>query len=121
LAVLGVTQAVTAIAALNRVSPGWAFGGRSARGVIGDWGYSARHGQFPRIDGSPVDLARIRTPVLAVSVPRDRLTPHSTLDSLCAGLTNAPVSRVRLDGDLDHFSWVRSPAAVVAEVVRFVT
>jgi predicted alpha/beta hydrolase len=120
LGVLGVTQGIAAVAAVNRVWPGWGFGGRAARRLMLDWGYTARHGHFPPVDGQMVDLGRVRTPVLAISVPRDRLTPRETLDHLCAQLTGAPVDRVHLDGDLDHFSWVRVPEAVASHVVRFV-
>ncbi len=118
---LGATQTIVGITAVNRVWPGWGFGGRAARGVMLDWGYSARHGRFPAIDGSLADLGRVRTPVLAVSVPRDQFTPRETLDHLCAQFTAAPVERVHLDGRLDHFSWVRTPEAVVTHVADFVS
>jgi predicted alpha/beta hydrolase len=115
-AVLGITQVTAAVASLNRVSPGWAFGGTASRRLILDWAYTARHGRFPL----PVDLSQLRTPVLAISVPRDRLTPGELLDHLTGMLTSAPVERVRLTEPLDHFSWVRSPDAVVGHVLRFV-
>jgi predicted alpha/beta hydrolase len=120
LAVLGLTQATAAVATINRVSPGWAFAGRVARGVITDWAYTARHGHFPPIDGAAADLGALRTPVLAVSMPLDTFTPGELLDQLCARFTAAEVERVRLTAAVDHFSWVRSPDAVLGHVVRFI-
>jgi predicted alpha/beta hydrolase len=119
LGILPVTQSIAAATALLRVWPGWGFGGRASRGVISDWGYTARHGHFRPRWG--VDLGRVRTPVLAVSVERDRLTPRQALDHLCGQLAGAPIERVHLAGDLDHFSWVRNPDAVARHVVAFVS
>ena len=124
LSTLLLTQWIVAAASLLRVWPGWGFGGRQARRVIQDWGYTARHGRFPRLDGSADDvearLASVRTPVLALSVAADQYTPRATTDHLCAKLTAAPVQRVHLDGPLDHFTWARTPATVVDEITRFV-
>jgi predicted alpha/beta hydrolase len=119
--VLGYTQWIAATSALLRVWPGWGFGGRQARGVIRDWGYTARHGRFPRLGGAKVDLSTVHTPVLAISVARDQYTPRATLDQLCERLSSAPIERVHLTENLDHFTWVRSPDAVAARVVEFVS
>lgn len=124
---LGYTQWITATAALLRVWPGWGFGGRQARGVIRDWGYTARHGRFPRLDGADLEraLASVRTPVLAINVAADQYTPAATTDHLCSKLVAAPVERVHLSAAetgiaLDHFTWAREPASVVAKVAHFV-
>jgi len=119
--VLGYTQWIAATTALLRVWPGWSFGGRQARGVIRDWGYTARHGRFPPFGATVVDLSTVRTPVLAITVAKDRYTPKGTLDHLCGLLSSAPIERVHLAEDLDHFSWVRSPDAVAARVGQFVS
>jgi predicted alpha/beta hydrolase len=119
--VLVYTQWIVAVTAALRVWPGWGFGGRQARGVIRDWGFTARHGRFPRLHGAEVDLSTVRTPVLAISVAEDQYTPAATLDHLCGLLSSAPVQRVHLDEKLDHFSWVRRPEAVAAQVVQFVS
>jgi len=119
--VLFFSQWIVAVTAVLRVWPGWGFGGRQARGVIRDWGYTARHGRFPRLAGTAVDLSTVRTPVLAISVANDRYTPAATLDHLCALLSSAPIQRVHLTDPLDHFTWVRSPDAVAARVVEFVS
>jgi predicted alpha/beta hydrolase len=120
--VLGFTQSISATSAALGVWPGWGFGGRQAHGVIRDWGYTARQGRFPRLDGVDAEaaLATVRTPVLAISVERDQFTPAGTLDHLCAKLPAAPIERVHLAGELDHFSWARASDPVVARVAAFV-
>ncbi len=130
--VLAFSQGIVAVTALFGMWPGWAFGGRAARRVMLDWGRTARTGRFPLVAGSPPDVGRIRLPVLAISVEHDPLTPHQTLDHICAMLSNASIRRVRLDIGGDHprtvlspanahFAWVRSASPVVTEVVTFVT
>jgi predicted alpha/beta hydrolase len=122
LAVLALTQGIHAAATLLRVWPGWGFGGRQSRGVIGDWAHTARTGEFPRLGGADMEaaVARVRTPVLAVSLERDRYTPAPTVDLLVGKLAAAPVQREHYDGTADHFRWARDPGPVAGRVARFV-
>lgn len=127
LGVFAFTQAIAATSALLRVWPGWGFGGRQARGVIRDWGYTARHGRFPRLRGVDVDAAlrTVRTPVLAVSVDNDQYTPAPTVDHLVAKFDAAPVRRLHYATEeagapLDHFRWTRAAGPLVAHVREFV-
>jgi predicted alpha/beta hydrolase len=122
LAVLAMTQAIRAAAALLRVWPGWGFGGRQARGVIRDWAYTARTGRFPTLAGvdPAAAVAEVRTPVLAVSLERDQYTPAPTLDHLVGKLAAAPVQREHYDGTADHFQWARSAGPVADRVASFV-
>jgi predicted alpha/beta hydrolase len=124
--VLPYTQAIAATAALFGVWPGWSFGGRQARGVMRDWGYTARHGRYPRMDGADVEsaLRSLTTRVLAVSVDNDRYTPPATTDHLVAKLAAAPVVRdhytaAQAGAALDHFSWVRASAALAARIAEY--
>jgi predicted alpha/beta hydrolase len=122
--VLPYTQSIAAASRLLGVWPGWGFGGRQARGVIRDWGYTARHGRYPRLNGVDVEAAlrTLRTPVLAVSVADDQYTPASTVDYLVAKLTAAPVTREHyaIPGEpLDHFRWVRASGPLAARVAAF--
>jgi predicted alpha/beta hydrolase len=122
LAVLAFTQGIHAASKLLRVWPGWGFGGRQARGVIGDWAYTARTGEFPPLAGIDMEAAvtRVRTPVLAVSLERDQYTPEPTVDHLVGKLTAAPVQREHYDGTADHFRWARSAGPVAGRVAKFV-
>ena len=117
---LGFTQWIVAVTAVLRVWPGWGFGGRQARGVIRDWGYTARHGRFPRLDGEDVEAGLVDGAYAGArrSASRaDQYTPRATLDHLCAKLTAAPVQRVHLHrGLIDHFTWVRAAGAVADRV-----
>lgn len=126
LLVLPGAQLINAVAGMLGSWPGWGFGGRQARGVIRDWAHIVRTGRFPRLDGIDAEAAvrTVRTPVLAISVEGDPLTPHETLDELCAKLTAAPVRRERYagtaaDGPLNHFTWVRASTGIAARVAAF--
>ena len=132
--VLGLTQWISVVSAALGVWPGWGFGGRQSRGVMRDWGHTARHGRFPRLDGVDVEaaLASVTTPILAISLEKDQFTPASTLDHLCAKMPAAPLTRVHLPDapssgsappaspELDHFTWARQPDAVAARVAQWI-
>lgn len=111
--VLAITQTIGLAATLLGVWPGWAFGGRQARGVIRDWAYTARHGRFP----FPAPLERVTTPVLAVTMDQDWHTPLPTTRALCAMLTAAPITYARHPAD--HVRWVRDGGPVAARVAGF--
>ncbi len=120
--VLQLTQTVVATSAVLGVWPGWGFGGRQARGVIRDWGYSARHGRYP--GGLDAALASMRTPVLAVTVEHDTYAPAGTTDVLVAKLTAASVVRERYTAaqagtPVDHFRWVRASAGLAPRIAGF--
>jgi predicted alpha/beta hydrolase len=119
--VLSFTQAIHATSTVLRVWPGWGFGGRQSRGVIGDWAYTARTGRFPDLRGVDMEaaLATVRVPVLAVSLERDRYTPAPTVDLLVGKLAAAPVRREHYDDGVDHFSWARSPTPIADLVAQF--
>ncbi|HEX5596360.1 MAG TPA: alpha/beta fold hydrolase [Micromonosporaceae bacterium] len=124
--VLSMTQGIAAATSLLGVWPGWGFGGRQSRGVIRDWAFTARTGNFPIIDGADPEAAirGVRTPILAVSMDDDAYTPPATLDHLCHKLSAAPVQRehytvAQAGGPLGHFSWVRAAAPLAARVAAF--
>ncbi len=121
LGVFGYTQGIAALTALMRVWPGWSFGGKQARGVIRDWGYTGRHGVFPPHLGAEEKLGDIKVPVLAISVDRDQYTPPNTMDHIVHKLTGAQVTRKHLTAEragvaLDHFKWVKAGATLAQEL-----
>jgi predicted alpha/beta hydrolase len=89
--------------------------------VIRDWAYTARTGRFPPLPGGDTAdaMAAVRTPVLAISLARDRYPPSPTMDHLVGGLAPDRVRREHYDGGADHFSWARSPGPVAARVATF--
>jgi predicted alpha/beta hydrolase len=119
--ILAYIQSIGLVTRVLRVWPGWTFGGRQARGVVRDWAHTSRTGHYPKLDGVDVDaaLGRIRTPVLAVNVKGDGLTPGSVMDHLRDKLAGADVVREEYavaDTELDHFTWVRSSAPLAKRI-----
>ena len=126
LRVLWLTQSVSLAAELLGVWPGWGFGGRQARGVIRDWGYTSRHGRFPTLAGWDAEAAlrSVATPVLAISVEGDDYTPPATTRQLISKIPAAPVTMetytaAAAGGPVDHFRWVRSSAALATRIAAF--
>jgi predicted alpha/beta hydrolase len=120
LGVFVYTQGIAALTALLRVWPGWSFGGKQARGVIRDWGYTGRHGVFPPHVGAEEKLGDIKVAVLAISVEHDQYTPPNTMDHVVTKMTGAQVTRKHLTTEqagipLDHFKWVKAGPALVKE------
>ncbi|MET7403091.1 alpha/beta fold hydrolase [Dactylosporangium sp. NPDC005572] len=121
--ILAMTQTLAAGSAVLRYWPGWVFGGRQARGVIGDWAYTARAGRYRPVAGVDVEaaLARVTTPVLAVDVEGDQYTPAPTVDRLTSKLTSAEVRREHYSAAeagtrIDHFTWAKNGDPLAARV-----
>jgi predicted alpha/beta hydrolase len=115
LAIRASTQLVGAVATVLGFWPGWSFGGRQARRVMRDWAWSARTGRFPGVADDAV--AKLNTPVLAISIDEDSYTPHETVDHTVGKLRDAPVRRERIarieaEGRPAHFAWVRAPEPI---------
>ncbi len=124
--VLWLTQSVSLATELLGVWPGWGFGGRQARGVIRDWGYTSRHGRFPTLAGWDAEAAlrSVHTPVLAISVDGDDYTPPATTRQLVSKVPAAPVTMetytaAAAGGPVDHFRWVRASAALATRIAAF--
>jgi len=102
------------------------FAGRESRGVIADWTRTGRTGHYdlPELDPSPeAQMRQLEVPVLGVRLADDWFVPEASLNWLTAKLPACPVTVTvinddDLDGQADHFGWMRSPervARVVAE------
>ncbi|GGM66427.1 alpha/beta fold hydrolase [Dactylosporangium sucinum] len=124
--ILAMTQVLAAGSAVLRHWPGWAFGGRQARGVIADWAYTARAGRYRPIAGVDVEaaLSRVTTPVLAVDVEGDQYTPAATVDRLTSKLTSSEVRREHYTAAeagtrIDHFTWAKNGAPLAARVAAW--
>jgi predicted alpha/beta hydrolase len=102
------------------------FGGRQARGVMRDWAYLIRTGDFAPLSGVAVDglLAEVKVPVLAVSVAGDTFTPAATLDHFCAKFGAAEVTRhhytaAESGAPMDHFRWTRAAGPLATRIAGF--
>jgi predicted alpha/beta hydrolase len=126
-ALIGIAYALApVVSALLGYLPGRriGFGGNEARGVIADWSRSGRSGRYAA-DGMDEDLeqalAQVDTPVLAIRLATDWLAPSASLAWLLGKLPRSDrqaivMDRERLGVPADHFSWMKSPAAMAAEV-----
>ena len=122
--ILGMTQTIGAASAVLGVWPGWGFGGRQAGRVMTDWARTARRGGYGAADDAA--LARMTTPVLAVSVEGDTLVPAAVVDYTVGRVPAAPVERVHftaadLGAPVDHFTWTRASRPIVERIQKFAT
>jgi predicted alpha/beta hydrolase len=122
--ILGLSQGIGAASAVLGYWPGWVFGGRQAGRVMTDWARTARTGNYAHLDGAEDALAKLDTPVLAISVEGDTLVPAEVVDHLVAKLPAAPVERAHftaadLGAPTDHFKWVRASGPLVAQIRAF--
>ena len=100
------------------------FGGREARGVIGDWARSGRSGRY-RVRGLDFDFERAlgasSVPVFAHRLADDWLGPVASLDWLLDKMPRAPRKvvvhgAVDLGTAADHFSWMKQPDAIARKI-----
>lgn len=93
------------------------FGGNEARGVMRDWGRSARSGRYqPRGVKSDLEagLAALQLPALAIALEEDWLVPAASLDWLTGKLKASPLTRQTVRSEdqgaaADHYAWMRQP------------
>lgn len=121
------THTLAAAAALFGYAPGdkLGFAGKEAKGVIYDWAYNARTGNY-RGTGSKNDyealLPKVEKPVLAISLAKDQLAPKSAVEELLSKLPNCDIEHQHLSaGDLglekvSHYSWAKQPAPFVPRI-----
>jgi predicted alpha/beta hydrolase len=104
------------------------FAGREARTLMTDWLALARtnvyqaQGLAEDLDGA---IGRYPGALLSVRLADDEFAPQAAMAAVSDKFTSAAVSKVLIDeaelGDrADHFRWVRSPAAVVHHVRRWI-
>lgn len=123
-------QAVRMAAALLPWYPGrlLGFGGDQPRRLMADWSYNASTGRY-RFAGSRIDyeeaLHALVLPVLSVELRGDPVAPTGATTELLAKLASCAIARRQIDGVTAdapwrrHFSWARSPDAVVAEIIAW--
>jgi predicted alpha/beta hydrolase len=104
------------------------FGGNEARGVIADWSRSGRTGRYAAQSVAADferQLAALRMPVLALRLRDDWLAPSSSLAWLLDKMPQTPqrtgvITPEDLAGQpADHFTWMKTPASVVATLATW--
>jgi predicted alpha/beta hydrolase len=104
------------------------FGGNEARGVIADWSRSGRTGRYAA-KGMQVDfserMAALHLPVMALRLNDDWLVPSGSLEWLLGLMPEAPrqvgvvVSGQLADQRADHFTWMKVPDTLAAQLVEW--
>ena len=105
------------------------FGGREARTLMADWlalaktnVYHAR-GMNENFDAA---IGRYRGPVLSIRLADDPFAPEAAMAAVsdkfhAARVDKVVISAAELGDKADHFRWVRTPAAVVDQVARWLS
>jgi predicted alpha/beta hydrolase len=122
--VFGLTQGIGAVSTVLGVWPGWGFGGRQAGPVMTDWARTARADSYAHLPGADEALAKVATPVLAISFEGDTLVPAAVIDHFLARMPAAPVERTHftpadLGTAVDHLTWARASDPVAERIARF--
>ncbi|MQA79859.1 MAG: alpha/beta fold hydrolase [Streptosporangiales bacterium] len=127
LSVLGLSQFVDLTSRLSGHWPGdrFGFGGAQPAALMRDWARNARTGRYV-VDGVDLDplVARVRVPVLAITMAGDDLAPTSSVDHLCGKLRGARVDRWHHapDGPAPgHLRWARNPGSVADRIAAWAT
>ncbi len=103
------------------------FGGREARGVMQDWAYNARTGNYKlansRLSYHPFpSISNLN--VLAINFDDDQLAPVKATDHLLSKISPASITKLSMSGDdigrtsANHFNWLRSPKNVAKNIVQ---
>ncbi|MBF6163938.1 alpha/beta fold hydrolase [Streptomyces gardneri] len=103
----------------DRVSMGF---GRQSKVLISDWARLARTGRFVPV-GADIDyeerIARLKLPVLSITMTGDDLTPPSSAEHLLEKLPNAEVTRWRQPEPLGHNGWIRQYTSTVDQIEKW--
>ncbi len=93
--------------------------GRQSKVLIGDWARLARTGRFEPV-GADIDyeerIARLKLPVLAMTIDGDDLAPRAAVEHLVAKLPNAEVTLETLAEPPGHNGWIRNPVSTVDRI-----
>lgn len=102
------------------------FGGRESRGVIADWAFQGRTGEY-RIRGGSFDPeARLRDldlPIRVVHYTDDGYCPEGPVLHLLGKMPRAHIERTARSPEevgaasVGHFSWARRPEVVLGDVL----
>ncbi|WP_330233353.1 alpha/beta fold hydrolase [Nocardia sp. NBC_00508] len=103
----------------DRVSMGF---GRQSKVLISDWARLARTGRFVPV-GADIDyeerIARLKLPVLSITMTGDDLTPPSSAEHLLDKLPNAEVTRWPEPEALGHNGWIRQYTSTVDQIEKW--
>ncbi|MEV5652972.1 alpha/beta fold hydrolase [Nocardia sp. NPDC052254] len=97
--------------------------GRQSKVLIADWARLARTGRFVPV-GADIDyderIARLKLPVLSITMTGDDLTPRSSAAHLLAKLPAARTSTRHEPKPLGHNGWITDPESTVDRIEKWV-
>ncbi|SUB10059.1 Predicted hydrolase of the alpha/beta-hydrolase fold [Nocardia brasiliensis] len=103
----------------DRISMGF---GRQSKVLISDWARLARTGRFVPV-GADIDyeerIARLKLPVLSITMTGDELTPPGSAEHLLAKLPKAEVTTWRAPEPLGHNGWIRDYTGTVDQIEKW--
>ncbi|MGQ4597012.1 alpha/beta fold hydrolase [Nocardia sp. R6R-6] len=103
----------------DRISMGF---GRQSKVLISDWARLARTGRFVPV-GADIDyeerIARLKLPVLSITMTGDELTPPGSAEHLLDKLPNAEVTRWRQPEALGHNGWIQQYTSTVDQIEKW--
>ncbi|GAA5101664.1 alpha/beta hydrolase family protein [Nocardia iowensis] len=103
----------------DRISMGF---GRQSKVLISDWARLARTGRFVPV-GADIDyeerIARLKLPVLSITMTGDDLTPPGSAEHLLAKLPKADVTTWREPNPLGHNGWIREPTSTIDQIEKW--
>lgn len=96
--------------------------GRQSKVLISDWARLARTGRFVPVDAD-IDyeerIARLKLPVLSITVEGDEATPRGSAEHLLEKLPNATVTRWHQPKALGHNGWITDPVTTVDRIEQW--
>ncbi|MEU7630475.1 alpha/beta fold hydrolase [Nocardia sp. NPDC049220] len=103
----------------DRISMGF---GRQSKVLISDWARLARTGRFVPV-GADIDyeerIARLKLPVLSITITDDDLTPPSSAEHLLAKLPHAELTRWVQPEKLGHNGWIRQCTSTIDQIEKW--
>ncbi|WP_040739544.1 alpha/beta hydrolase family protein [Nocardia tenerifensis] len=96
--------------------------GRQSKVLISDWARLARTGRFQPV-GADMDyeerIARLKLPVLSITMTGDDLTPPGSAEHLLTKLPNADVTTWHQPEPLGHNGWIRENATTIDQIEKW--
>ncbi|QNG21470.1 alpha/beta fold hydrolase [Rhodococcus triatomae] len=96
--------------------------GRQSRVLISDWSRFARTGRI-QPTGADIDyeerIARLKLPVLSITVEGDDMAPPASVRNLVAKLPNARLTTWHQPARLGHNGWIRDPGSTVDRIATW--
>lgn len=105
----------------DRISGAAGFG-RQSKVLISDWARLARTGRFVPVDAD-IDyeerIARLKLPVLSITVEGDDLTPSGAAEHLLAKMPNADITSWHQPESLGHNGWIQQHGSTVDQIEKW--